>query len=583
MCELLSATLTSVQRHTVPVSDAGSVGDSEKNAALVAQPSPDSPTLRSDNLSPSRSVPAAIALPTLPGYEILQVLGRGGMGVVYKARHLGLNRLVAIKMILAGVHASPSELARFRAEAKIVARLHHANIVQVYEIGSHEGRPYIVLELVEGSLARRLAGSALPPRQAADWLMTLARAVHYAHQQGIVHRDLKPGNILLGRDDTLKIADFGMAKIVAGRAASQTLTGAIRGTPSYMAPEQAEGDSSQIGPAIDIYGLGAILYELLTSQPPFQADSPRATLDQVLSREPAPPTRLRPNLPRDLETICLRCLSKDPRKRYASAAALADDLAAFLSGEPISARRPGCLERLTGWTKRQPAQAMLAAAGALACIGLAIGVVWSHPLAVATAAALSLLAGGCWHRARLHRIAQEAARQRRLAERSYERLHVMLEMTRRLTQRTNLDDRLRLIAETTIWLAHAELATIFLVDRRRGELWAKVTLDQTAGEIRMPLGVGIAGTVALSGEPITVADAYADPRFNPEIDRRTRHQTHNLCTLPMMARDGSVLGVFQVINKQDGAFGVDDVEILTELATSAAAAIEQTMVVPCIP
>jgi serine/threonine-protein kinase len=538
----------------------GSLGDSETAAATGVA-------------SVSRSKRSQV-WPTLAGYEILGVLGRGGMGVVYKARQLSLNRLVALKMILAGAHAGPHELARFHTEAEAAARLQHPNIVQVYEIGTQDGRPFLALEFVDGSLAKSLAGTPLPPRQAAQWAETLARAVHYAHQHGVVHRDLKPGNVLLSRDGQLKIADFGMAKIMAGRVGGHTQSGALVGTPSYMAPEQAEGRIRQLGPATDVYGLGAILYELLTGRPPFRAASMQETLDQVRHEQPTPPSHLQPKLPRDLETICLTCLQKEPTRRYSSAAALAEDLHAFLAGEPIRSRPPGPWDRLLHWARRRPAEAVLVASGSVAFIGLGVGIFWSHALLVGAVAGLSLLVGSWWYSARLQRALREVTRQQVLAERSVERLQLLLEMTRRLVRTTQLEELLRLLAESAARLTNAEFSTIYLLDRERGELWSMVTMDEEVGEIRLPLGVGIAGSVALTGEPVNIPDAYADPRFDPTVDRRTGHRTRNLLTVPMTDQDGTMLGVFQVINKQEGAFGVEDIEILSSLAASAAIGIE---------
>lgn len=286
------------------------------------------------------------ALPQLDGYEILELIGQGGMGVVYKARQLGLNRIVAVKMILSGVNASPQELARFRSEAEAVARLAHPNIVQIYEIGEQNDCPYLTLEYVPGgSLAQQLDGTPLPPRRAADLVLALAKGIQHAHERGIVHRDLKPGNVLIHADGTPAIADFGLAKRAEGNLA-HTITGAIIGSPSYMAPEQAAGNSAEIGPATDVYALGVMLYEMLTGQPPFKGDSVLETIQQVREQDPLPPRLAQPKIPRDLETICLKCLEKKPANRYANAAALALDLQAFLHGEPINAQSLTLLDQV---------------------------------------------------------------------------------------------------------------------------------------------------------------------------------------------------------------------------------------------
>ena len=279
----------------------------------------------------------------IPGYEILGELGRGGMGVVYKARQTKLNRIVAVKMVLAGGHASAADLDRFLGEAEAVARMQHPQIVQIFETGQIDGLPYFALEFVEGgSLAGKLDGTPLLPHEAAKLVGLLAGGMHYAHRQGIVHRDLKPANVLLTKDGTPKITDFGLAKKVEG-GSGLTQSGAIMGTPSYMAPEQAEGKKG-VGPAADVYALGAILYECLTGRPPFKAATPLDTILQVVSDEPVAPTRLQSGTPRDLETICLKCLQKEPAKRYESASALADDLGRFRRGEPIVARPVGGAE-----------------------------------------------------------------------------------------------------------------------------------------------------------------------------------------------------------------------------------------------
>jgi WD40 repeat protein len=298
----------------------------------------------------------------VPGYEILAELGRGGMGVVYRARQTALGRTVALKMILAGAHAGAEARRRFRAEAGVAAALQHPNIVQVHEVGEAGGLPYFSLEFCPGgSLADRLRGEPLPPEEAARLTETLARAVQAAHVAGIVHRDLKPANVLLAGDATPKISDFGLAKRLDGQP-RQTASGALVGTPSYMAPEQAGGKTRAVGPAADVYALGAILYELLTGRPPFKAPTGVDTILQVLSEEPVPPRALQPKVPRDLETICLKCLQKEPHRRYASAEELAADLRRWQQSKPVVARPVGPLGRVGRWARRNPAVAALLAA-----------------------------------------------------------------------------------------------------------------------------------------------------------------------------------------------------------------------------
>jgi tetratricopeptide (TPR) repeat protein/tRNA A-37 threonylcarbamoyl transferase component Bud32 len=335
-----------------------------------------SPLLKEgDNVwSPERAAPSddAGVHRAVADFEILGELGRGGMGVVYKARQTRLNRIVALKMILAGDHASPEVSARFIAEAEAVARLQHPNIVRVYASGEHEGRPYYAMEYVAGgSLADRLDGTPRPGRVAAELVATLSRAMSAAHRIGIVHRDLKPANILLDEDGAPKIADFGLAKCMGGDSA-RTGSRAILGSPSYMAPEQAGGPRGDVGPVTDVYSLGAILYELLTGRPPFLGETPLETLEQVREREPVAPSRLLKNIPRDLETICLKCLRKEPSGRFADTDALAADLARFLAGMPILARPVSRAERLWRACRRQPALAGLATGLVLAtAVGLA--------------------------------------------------------------------------------------------------------------------------------------------------------------------------------------------------------------------
>ena len=325
-----------------------------------------------DPKTPRGSLPAL----QVPGYELLRELGQGGMGVVYLARQVRLNRLVALKMIRSGSLAGTDELQRFQTEAEAVARLQHPNIVQVFEVGEHEGQPFFSLEFCPGgSLDKKLAGSPLPPREAASLVEMLSRAVQALHQANVIHRDLKPANILLAAEGTAKITDFGLAKKLD--EASQTQTGSVVGTPSYMAPEQAEGKKG-VGLAVDVYALGAILYECLTGRPPFKAATAMDTVQQVIHTEPVSPRQLQPQLPRDLETICLKCLQKEPRKRYASAAELAEDLRRWQAGEAVKARPVGKIERGLKWMRRHPAAATAYALLLVVVVlgGLGGGAVW---------------------------------------------------------------------------------------------------------------------------------------------------------------------------------------------------------------
>jgi WD40 repeat protein len=321
--------------------------------------------------------PRSLALPQLGerigGFELLEEVGRGGMGVVYRARQTQLGRVVALKMTCRGQAAA--ELARFRVEAEASARLSHPNIVQVFEVGEHDGTPFVALEYCGGgSLAERLRGTTLRPAEAATVVAALARAMQAAHQQNVIHRDLKPANVLLAGGDpetplerlTPKVSDFGLARKLDDPGLTQS--GVIMGTPSYMAPEQARGQSREVGPAADVYALGAVLYECLTGRPPFRAATPLETLAQVLETDPVPPRELNPAVPRDLETVALKCLRKEPQKRYADAQALADDLGRYLDGQPIHARPVGVAERTLKWVRRNSLVAALTAAVAVALL-----------------------------------------------------------------------------------------------------------------------------------------------------------------------------------------------------------------------
>jgi WD40 repeat protein/tRNA A-37 threonylcarbamoyl transferase component Bud32 len=330
---------------------------------------------RSDDAHTEQIEELSKHFPTMPGYELLSELGRGGMGVVYRARQTKLNRVVALKMILSRGFAGTADVLRFQGEAESIARLQHPNIVQIHEVGDFEGRPFFSLEYCGGgSLANTLGGTPLSAQQAAALLEKLAGAMEAAHARQIVHRDLKPANVLLTEDGTPKITDFGLAKRLD--EAGQTQSGAIMGTPSYMAPEQAAGQVRGLSAAADVYSLGAILYECLTGRPPFRADTSLETLSQVLHIEPLPPSRLMPKLPRDLETICLTCLRKEPQKRYASAAALADDLRRFLAGEPIRSRRAGLAERFVRQCRRHPVVSGLLALVAVILVGGVSGILY---------------------------------------------------------------------------------------------------------------------------------------------------------------------------------------------------------------
>jgi len=321
---------------------------------VAASVQPDTPPV-DDTIAFSSS---ALQMPSDFGpYELLEEIGRGGMGVVYKARQKGLDRTVAIKMILAGHLASPEHVRRFQAEAKAAAGLRHPHIVDIHEIGELHGRHYFVMEYVDGtSLAERIASGSLDVPAAVRLVGEVARAVGHLHRQGIVHRDLKPSNILLDSQGQPYVTDFGLAKVLVGESA-MTSTGAILGTASYMAPEQASGHSAEASPASDVYALGAILYELLTGRPPFREDNPLDTLMQVLTREPVLPRQLNREVPPPLEMVCLKCLSKSPDGRYRSADALADDLEHFLKGETLAARPPTAVQRLSMWSRREPALA----------------------------------------------------------------------------------------------------------------------------------------------------------------------------------------------------------------------------------
>ncbi|MEW6304817.1 MAG: DUF2514 family protein [Verrucomicrobiota bacterium] len=342
-------------------------------------------TVPLDQLGDAPPAPATLPVTVryFGDYELLEELARGGMGVVYKARQVSLNRTVAVKMILAGHFAGDAEVKRFRTEAEAAAHLDHPNIVPIYEVGEHEGQHYFSMKLVEGGdLARNLGRFTGDPKAAARLVAQVARAVHYAHQHGILHRDLKPGNLLIDANGQPHITDFGLAKRLEVDT-SLTLSGAVMGTPSFMAPEQATGKGKRLTTAVDIYSLGAILYQLLTGQPPFVAETPLETLRQVVHQDPKPPSTVCAGIDQDLGTICLKCLEKDPQRRYASANALANDLERWLRHEPIHARPTSPREHAWKWLRRRPPIFFAMASAILLCLvaGL-VGVAWQWTSAI---------------------------------------------------------------------------------------------------------------------------------------------------------------------------------------------------------
>ncbi|HUG17791.1 MAG TPA: protein kinase [Planctomycetaceae bacterium] len=347
--------------------------ESGENSTDVSPPASESGSLRLDETFKVDLTSGIAKFPTIPGYEVEELIGRGGMGAVYRARNLKLNRAVAVKMILARGGASTEELIRFQIEAESLATLQHANIVQIHEVGETDEGPFLALEYVEGeSLEQALRKRVMPLEEAVSLVEDLAKAIHAAHQRGIVHRDLKPGNILLSQDGTPKITDFGLAKRLT-EDSNVTQPGLVVGTPSYMAPEQSRGESRAVGPSSDIYALGAILWKLMTGEPPFTGNSIIEVLDQVRTAQPVLSKELKRKVPRDLETICLKCLEKDPQRRYLSAESLREDLRRFRAREPILARPSSLAERIGKWIRRKPAIATLCLLLAIVLIGSAVG------------------------------------------------------------------------------------------------------------------------------------------------------------------------------------------------------------------
>ena len=342
----------------------------------------------------------AVPISELGGFQIEAEIGRGGMGVVYKAWQRELGRPVALKMILAGELASGDQVERFRIETRALANVHHANIVSIYEAGQIEGRPYFAMQYVEGpTLSQRMKQGRLDPEAAGRLAAAVARAVGHLHANGVIHRDIKPSNILLDAAGNPYVTDFGLAKILTGDS-QQTASGAIVGTPCYMSPEQAAGKSKHVGPKSDVYGVGAVLYECLVGRPPFREETPLDTLVQVIEGEPEEPRRIDPSIPRDLELICMRCLEKNPEARYATAEALAEDLEHWLAGEPIEARPATMWNRVVRWTRREPALVwrlvMLIVCAIIAQLSYALGNNATLELHLQVLGLLAIWAGVSW-------------------------------------------------------------------------------------------------------------------------------------------------------------------------------------------
>ena len=419
---------------------AGTGGSLSPDASLGERPEEtreaDAPLPGAPSSVPSSSLATRHSplVTSLGDYELLEEIARGGMGVVYRARQRSLNRIVAVKTLLIGPHASPEFVKRFRAEAVAAASLQHPNIVAIHEVGLHEGQHFFVMDYVEGrSLARVISDFGFPIsdfKRCAQWMKTIAEAIHYAHERGILHRDLKPSNVLIDTQDQPRVTDFGLAKRMEGDS-ELTVTGQVLGSPHYMPPEQAAGKRHILSRRSDVYALGAILYHLLTGRPPFVGEGLAETLGQVLNAEPVSPRLLNPGIPRDLETVCLKCLEKEPAQRYPTAQALAEDLGRFLGGEPIRARPVGRAEKAWRWCGRQPIRAGLIAALAGVVVLGAAGVLWQ------------------WQRA--ERNARQEAEQRRHAE----------EQTRRAEAEESL-------AHRQAYAADMNLAQTALAEGNRG-------------------------------------------------------------------------------------------------------------------
>lgn len=467
---------------------------------------------------------------------VLGLLGRGGMGVVYKARQIKLDRVVALKMVLAGRHASADDLERFHTEAQSIARLQHPHVVQVFEVGEHQGLPFFSLELCcGGSLEKKLGGTPLLPVEAAALVEKLARAMQAAHDQGVLHRDLKPANVLLTDDGTPKITDFGLAKRLG--KAGQTATGAVMGTPSYMAPEQASSKNDELGPACDVWALGAILYECLTGRPPFKAAAPLDTILQVLSDEPVPPRQLNAHVPRDLQTICLKCLRKEPGKRYATALSLAEDLRRFQSREPIAARPASGLERSVKWMKRRPAAAAL--------------------LAVSVAAVAALLSVGAWFAAKLAHERNTVTAEKERAEKEWDRAErEKTEANRQLEQSRRFLLNAHLLRAAALAQRDPETGRELLEDTEacppalRDFAWHFYHNACARDRLALPNDSGPARAVAFSSDGRTLASVPNAPQMRLwEVPGGRRLAAFGLSgDLPTFTADGTALATASTRN-----------------------------------